>query len=145
MPADHRSPAHRWIADLVESLEAHLAVETRIRVMESCGQACARSGPLRAAEACRGDLDAWLATLARWHGGEEYVQRDGDLVHVVCAECLCPLVKDGPARLPDTFCYCAIGWMKETFGAVMGRPVDVELVASIKRGAEQCRFVIRPA
>ena len=91
----------------------------------------------------QGDLDNWLATLARWHGGEEYIRRDGDIVHVICAECLCPLVKDGPPRLPDTFCYCSLGWMQEMFGVVAEKPVDVELVESIKRGGQECRFIIR--
>jgi predicted hydrocarbon binding protein len=29
------------------------------------------------------------------------------------------------------------------FGTVVGKPVEVELVESIKRGAERCRFIIR--
>jgi predicted hydrocarbon binding protein len=143
MKMDHKEFTYRWVKDLVESLDAHLDDETKIALLESCGQACARAGPVRAAEACRGNLDAWLVTLAKWHGGEEYVRRDGDVVHVICDECLCMLVKDGPTRLPDTFCYCSLGWMKEVFGVVAEKPVEVELIESIKRGAEQCRFVIR--
>jgi predicted hydrocarbon binding protein len=33
--------------------------------------------------------------------------------------------------------------MKETFEAVVGGPVDVTLVESIKRGGERCKFVVR--
>jgi predicted hydrocarbon binding protein len=33
--------------------------------------------------------------------------------------------------------------MKETFEAVIGRPVDVALVESVKRGGQRCRFTIR--
>jgi hypothetical protein len=32
--------------------------------------------------------------------------------------------------------------MKETFGAVMGKPIEVELIQSIVRGAETCEFAI---
>jgi predicted hydrocarbon binding protein len=140
---DYKKFAQRWVKNLMVSMDAHLDEETRIRLMESCGRACARTGPARVAKSCQGNLDEWLATLARWHGGEEYVHRDGDVVEVTCAECLCDLVKDGPARLPDTYCYCSLGWMKETFEAVVEKPVDVALVESIKRGDQRCRFTIR--
>jgi len=140
---DHKEFTHRWVKNLIESIDACLDEETKIRLMESCGRACAHGGPIRAAQACQRNLDGWLATLRKWHGGEELVQREGDVIHVLCTECLCTLVKDGPARLPDTYCYCALGWMKETFGTVVGKPVDVELVESIKRGGQECRFIIR--
>jgi predicted hydrocarbon binding protein len=140
---DYKKFTQRWVKNLVASMDAHLDEETRIRLMESCGRACARAGPARVAKGCQGNLDEWLATLARWYGGEEYVRRDEDVVEVTCARCLCDLVKDGPARLPDTYCYCSRGWMKETFEAVVEKPVDVALVESIKRGGQRCRFTIR--
>jgi hypothetical protein len=71
------------------------------------------------------------------------VQRDGDTVEVLCADCLCALVKDGTARLSDTYCTCSLGWMKETFETVMGRPVDVTLDESVKRGGQRCRFTVQ--
>ena len=52
------------------------------------------------------------------------------------------IAKDIPEGLSDTYCYCSLGWMKETFGAVMGKPVGVELIQSIVRGAETCKFAI---
>ena len=143
MEISHKEFTHRWVKNLIECIDIHLDEATRKQLMESCGRACARAGPIRAAEACRGNLDAWMSTLAKWHGGEEYVQRDGNLVHVTCAECLCILMREGPPRLPDTYCYCSLGWMKEMFGTVVGKPIEVELVESIKRGAERCRFIIR--
>jgi predicted hydrocarbon binding protein len=127
----------------MDSMDAHLDEETRRRLMGSCGRACARTGPADVAKRCQGDLDEWLATLAKWHGGEEFVSRDGDIVHAVCRECFCDLVKDGPPTLSDTYCYCSLGWMKETFEAVTGRPVDVVLLESVKRGDQRCKFTIR--
>jgi predicted hydrocarbon binding protein len=43
----------------------------------------------------------------------------------------------------DTYCACSLGWMKETFEAVMGRPVDVTLVEPVKRGGQRCQFMIQ--
>ncbi|MDH4209773.1 MAG: DUF6144 family protein, partial [Anaerolineae bacterium] len=140
---DHKEFTHRWVKNLIDSIDAHLDEETKIRLMESCGRACARGGPVHVAKACQGNLDNWLAILRKWHGGEEYVQRDGDIVHVICTECLCALVKDGPASLPDTYCYCSRGWMKEVFETVVGKPVDVDLIESVKRGGQMCQFTIQ--
>jgi hypothetical protein len=139
---DRQEFTQRWIQNLMSSMEAHLDEGTRARVMESCGRACARAGPVHAAMECQGDLDAWLDRLTRWHGGRENVRREGDAVHLICEQCLCPLVQDAPERLPDTYCACSLGWMKETFGTVLGRPVQVSLLESILRGGERCRFVV---
>jgi hypothetical protein len=87
----------------MERMENHLDAETRVELMEACGRACARSCPARVARDCHGNLEHWLTILARWHGGEEYVRRDRDTVEVLCADCLCALVKDGPAKLSDTY------------------------------------------
>ena len=143
MEVDYKEFAQTWVKNLIESMDVHLDEGTRMRVMESCGRACARRGPASVAEEHRGDLDGWLATLAKWHGGKEYVQRDGDVVYLICPECFCTLVKDGPARLPDTFCACTRGWMKEVFETVVGKPVEVDVVETIKRGGQQCRFTIK--
>ena len=139
---EHKEFTKKWIKNLMENMDAHLDERTKVELMESCGRACARSGPVHVARECRGNLDRWLATLREWHGGEEHVQQDGDVVRVVCTDCLCPVAKDIPEGLSCTYCYCSLGWMKETFGAVVGKPVDVELLQSIVRGAETCEFAI---
>ena len=46
-------------------------------------------------------------------------------------------------RWDRSYCTCSLGWMKETFEAVMGRPVDVTLVESVKRGGQRCQFMIQ--
>jgi predicted hydrocarbon binding protein len=132
----------RWVKNLIDSIDAHLNEETKISLMESCGRACARGGAIRSAEACRGNLNKLLSTLERWIG-KGNVQQDDNVVHVVYTKCLCHLVAAGPPRLPDTYCYCSRGWLKEMFETVVGKPVDVDLRKSIKRGAQQCSFTIR--
>ena len=132
----------RWVKNLMDSMDAHLDEETKIALMESCGRACARGGPIRSAEACQGDPDRWLSTLGKWIG-KENVRKDGNVVHIVYNKCLCHLVADGPPRLPDCYCYCSRGWLKEMFETVVGKPVDVDLTDSIKRGGQQCSFTVQ--
>ncbi len=131
----------KWIRNLVDSLDKHLDLEVRVKLMELCGRACARGGASRAAALCRGNLDRLLYRLEEWIG-KGNVQREGDLVRVVYPRCFCPMVALGPSRLPDTYCFCSLGWMKEMFETVLKRPVEVELHESIKRGGKCCRFTV---
>ena len=137
-----RKPAERWIVNLMESLEAHLDEEKRMTVMESCGRACARSGAISSVESCARSVDNLLSTLKEWRG-KGNARRDGNVVHVAYPRCLCHLVAKGPEHLPDTYCLCSRGWLKEMFERVLGEPVEVELLDSVKRGAKQCRFTVR--
>jgi predicted hydrocarbon binding protein len=134
--------SERWIENLMGAMDAHLDEGTKAALMESCGRACARLGAIGSAEKCDGDVDRLVATLEKWIG-EGNAQRDGDVVHVVYPRCLCHLVAKGQERLPDTYCLCSRGWLKEMFETVVGHPVEVALLESVKRGAEQCRFTVR--
>jgi hypothetical protein len=42
-----------------------------------------------------------------------------------------------------TFCQCSRGYVEWNWRAILGRPVQVEVVASRIAGAEECEFVIR--
>ena len=65
------------------------------------------------------------------------------MLHVVYPRCFCHLVAKGPERLPDIYCLCSRGWLKEMFETVLGELVEVDLLDSVKRGADQCGFTVR--
>jgi predicted hydrocarbon binding protein len=132
----------RWLTNLVEAMDEHLDEATRTTLMESCGRACARGGAVASAEKCGGDVDKLVSTLEKWVG-KGHARRDGDVVRIVYPKCFCHLVAQGPERLPETYCLCSCGWLKEMFETVMGTPVEVELLESVKRGAERCSFTVR--
>lgn len=58
------------------------------------------------------------------------------------AQCLCPLVENCPKGLSPTYCLCSLGYVKEMHEQRFGRPVEVELVDSVLRGGERCKFRI---
>lgn len=132
----------RWVTNLMEAMEAQLDEASRTMLMESCGRACARAAPIDSAKECEDDVDKLVSTMEKWIG-KGNVRKDGDIVQVVYPKCFCHLVAKGPAQLPDTYCLCSRGWLKEMFEAVTGTPVDVELLESVKRGAERCTFTVR--
>ncbi len=133
----------QWVITLMENMEKGLDQPARRRLMGQCGRACARRGGLFAtAQACRGDV-AKFVQLAGARISKDLCHIEGDLIHWGYPRCFCELVAAGPARLPETYCYCSVGWVEEMFETVSGKPVKVELVQSVKRGAPDCRFIVR--
>ncbi len=62
------------------------------------------------------------------------------------AACYCPIVRTNLDRgMPITFCYCGAGWFRQQWEAATGRPVRVEVVQSVLKGDDACRFAIHLA
>jgi hypothetical protein len=131
----------RWVTDLLENLENSLEKGELERLLVENGRDCARGGAIDHARERAGDLEGFLEVMRSWLGGDN-VSRDGDRIRVVYDRCLCPLVAEGPDRLPDSYCICSTGWLHEMFETVTGNPVEVELHDSIKRGGKACVFTV---
>jgi hypothetical protein len=123
-------------------LESEVPETERRAILEGRGRSCARRGPVRFAREAGGDPDKLLATMAGWLGPEG-ARRDGDVIHIRYAKCLCPLVGDLTEALPKSFCDCSVGWLKEMFETASGRKVEVLALETIRRGGAACRFEIR--
>ncbi len=54
--------------------------------------------------------------------------------------CSCPLVKEGLTS--GAQCDCTLGWQRETYSAILGRPVDAAVEESILRGGKRCVYRI---
>lgn len=133
----------QWVVTLMENMEKNLDQSVRLNLMGQCGRACARRGGLFAtAQSCRGDV-AKFVQLAGGRISKDLCYIEGDVIHWGYPRCFCELVAAGPARLPESYCYCSIGWVEEMFETVSGKPVRVELLQSVKRGARDCRFLVR--
>ena len=130
-----------WIKALMENLEKHFDEKTRIKLMEACGRDCTKRGAIRIAEACKDDVNQMVKTLSRIPG-LEIERKDLKNYHVTYRKCFCELVGKGPERLPDTYCECSRGWLLQMFGTSLGKPVEVEIIRTIKRGSDACEFVV---
>ena len=137
-----RKFSREWILNVVGNLEGKLDEASRTPVLEECGRACARKGAVKAAAAHKGDVDGLLNVLRGWIG-EGNARRDGDTVTLVYERCYCPNLSSFEGAVPRSYCECSRGWVKEMFETAAGRPCDVTLVSSIRRGDKECRFVVR--
>ncbi len=131
-----------WIAALLENMDRQLDPSARARVMEACGRDCARRASIKMAEPCRGDVGKLVESLAKILGSEN-CSIDGNVVRLTYNKCYCELVADGPERLSETYCLCSKGWVLEMFETAARKPVRVEVLQTIKRGAPSCRFLVR--
>jgi hypothetical protein len=132
-----------WVKTLIETMDAQLDGPSKVKLLETCGRACARRGALPSLQqAAHGQLDALLKALEA-NLGAGNARQEGNVVHLRYTKCYCPLVGDGPERLPDTYCNCSRGWALEVFGTITGKPVTVDLISSIRRGDADCRFTVR--
>ena len=131
-----------WVSTLMEKMDEQLDKEERSKLMQSCGRECARRSAIKLAQSCRGNVKKMVDTLAK-HLGEERNYIKGNSVYLEFDKCECPLVQEGPDRLPRTYCECSKGWMSEMFETTSQKPVKVEMLQTIKSGGPTCKFIIR--
>lgn len=76
---------------------------------------------------------------AAWLAAEDAVTRRYHACH-------CPWVKEslreGESDVPAAFCACSAGFHKRYWEAVLGRPLQAEIVESVLAGDDRCRIAI---
>jgi predicted hydrocarbon binding protein len=132
---------HDWLSNLMKNMDSQLDEESKIKVLEECGRACAQRHAKAEALKSKGNLDGWLETMKKWVGANN-VQKEGNSVRIVYSKCFCPLVSDLEPLLTETFCNCSRGWLKENFETVVGKTVEAKLDDSIMMGGKECRFTV---
>lgn len=109
-------------------------------VLEKTGRECAKLGTLVAS--FKGNPEGYFAAATKAWGTEFLWDKPGGMVTVTVApgECGCPLVD--ARRTPAIFCNCSVGYQKEAFETVFGRPVEAKLKASKLDGSPRCVFEV---
>ena len=129
-------------AKLIGILEQNLDEATRKKFLESLGRECARQFRSRTFDKYKGDLPGFLKSVVEpsgWVEKTEYDEKAGIIrIFDRSKHCTCPLVKEGLTS--GAQCDCTLGWQRETYSAILGRPVDAVLEESILRGGKQCIF-----
>ncbi len=131
----------RW-AGLVQILETNLDEATRKKVWQSVGREHAREYR-SLTDKYKGNIEGFLDDIRKqWVESAEYDAAKGTIRIVDRSPvCTCPLVRQN--LTPQSFCDCTLGWQKEAYSAVLGRPVEASLEESILRGGKRCVFRIQ--
>lgn len=146
-----------WVKGAMERLDTLVDDETRIRVMENCGYACADMN--------RQPIDEAIERRRNYEGIDEFLEaeqrnpsrgtrlvREGNVLYQYYTphtfreglRCYCSLLRGLPAdeNISLTYCHCSRGFIKKLWEAVLERPVRVELLQSTVSGAPECKFAI---
>ncbi len=141
----------RLIAQLDEKLERPV----REAIMESCGRLC-HDGAHPAAQKATPESATKFLDGMRQYVGKEAIREEADEtvvyfkytrnprgLKVADGYCLCPIFENAPKGLSPTYCHCSVGYVRAIFEQGLGKPVKVELTASVLRGAKSCDFTVR--
>jgi hypothetical protein len=134
-----------WLTDLLEAMETQLDRETRVRLIEACGKGCFHRFDFKQDISRRGQgsLDNLIAAYRQ----NFEIWREGSLVHIRYGEvspgCYCPAARFRPARADDLHCECTRMTHQTIFETALGRPFEVEVVESVRRGGKTCHFLVR--
>lgn len=153
--AENGNPEADWYKDrldqarvrfskMVEVLDSALPTDSRKKIFESVGRECANQYSELTWKKYRGNLKGFLESIQTKDGWVESVvfdERQGvititDKQHT----CTCPLVKQGTT--PASQCDCTLGWQKETYSQIVGKPVHAVVLKSILRGDDRCVYQI---
>ena len=129
-------------ARLVQILDENVEAPVLKKVWENLGRD--HAGEYRPlTDKYRGNLEGFLNEIrGQWVEKAEYDAAKGSIRIVdKSPTCTCPLVRQN--LTPPSFCDCTLGWQKEAYSAVVGRPVEATLEESILRGGKRCVFRIQ--
>lgn len=127
-----------WIADIVREVEKSTDPATCARILESCGRHCAPVSLIKKAKEIYKNSDGVPEFLARLGEVFDALQIEDNAVY---PQCYCDQIKGIPkSDVPDAYCHCSVGWIREVFEQAIGRSVKVERVKTLVSGGDECRF-----
>lgn len=143
-PEDQRLAFSKYqVANMVSFMAADPKSEAYAAILERTGRECAKLGQL--GTKFKGNLEGYFAAVKKLWGTDCSQNKETGRITIAVAEgeCGCPMVD--PKRTPAFFCHCSAGYQRETFEAVLGRPVTVSLKESKLGGSKRCVFEVSPA
>jgi hypothetical protein len=140
VPDQRLAFARHQVAKMVGFMAADTTAPACARILENTGRECAKLGGLSVK--FKGDPEGYFAAGRKNWGTDFSWDKEKGIVTVAVAEgeCSCPLVDS--TRTPPFFCNCSVGYQKESFETVFGRPVRASLKESKLGGSKRCVFEI---
>jgi len=128
------------LAKMLGFMAAGTPAETCAGILEKTGRECARLGQLQVR--FKGDPEGYFAEAKKNWGTDFTWDKPRGVITVTVAEgdCGCPLVDQ--RRTPAIWCNCSVGYQKETFETIFGKPVRARLKESKLSGSKRCVFEV---
>ena len=124
-------------------LEPDFDEKARDMCLEATGRLCCNLFLPWAGLSTDCDIDTFLENMTNRFPGVRNLERKGEVVHIEMfggeGECGCPLIRDKHHEPTPLWCQCGNYWYKTMLEAVVGHPVQVELIDScLGTGASTC-------
>lgn len=133
----------KWISNVVREIDQRTDEATCAAILQACGRACTPVGLIEKAKRIYRESPDLAEFLSRLGEVFEAVQIEDGAVYVVYPRCYCEQIRDLPVEdVPDAYCHCSVGWIRQFFEQVLGRAVAVERVKTIVSGDAECRFKV---
>jgi hypothetical protein len=144
----------QWIKRFFDIVDQQLDAETRNKLMQSNGAACARGAYGEFTDDKPATIEEIDRKISQWQQnlGEENIYRVDNTIYfnyvgnpkglkISDGYCLCPMIENKPEILSPTYCQCSVGYVGYMFQRFLTfRPVTVELLESLRSGGKACRF-----
>ena len=133
--------ARYQLAKRIGFIATDTAAEACAGILEKTGRECAKLGQLQVR--FKGDPEGYFAAIKKAWGTDSTWNKEKGIITIAVAEgeCGCPLVDS--KRTPAFWCNCSVGYQKESFETIFGKPVQVSLKESKLSGAKRCIFEVK--
>ena len=146
----------KWVKRFFDVMDQQIDEKTRKKLMQANGVACAKGAYGEITAAKPASLEEIDKTIALWQQklGKGNIHRKDNTVYfnyvgnpkglkISDGYCLCPMIENGPATLSPTYCQCSAGYVQHMFQKLITyKPVEVELLESLRGGGKACRFKV---
>ncbi len=146
--------ADHWVKRFFDAVDQTLDEPTRRTLMELNGKNCFRAYLQSSKQDIKPvDFATWAKKISEGPKRDD-VSIEGNVIRYQFSSsaetgaaspegiCLCPVAESKPAGMSPTYCYCSVGYVKESFELRFNRKVDVELTDSVLRSGKRCKFKI---
>jgi hypothetical protein len=133
-----------WLTDLLEGIENQLDREQQIRLFEACGKGCFKRFAFKGALAQQGKgsleklIDAYRQYFEIWRADDGIHIRYGE----TSAGCYCPAARFRPTKAGDLHCECTRMTHQTILETALAKPVQVEIIESVRRNGKTCHFLV---
>lgn len=132
-----------WLKNVVNGIEASSTDQECMRILDERGRACTPQQLIDVAKEIYSRAESMDAFLNEFRGVFEFLQIENGEISVVYPQCFCHhLAGLSMTDVPDAYCECSRGWVQELFEKATGQDVTVDVIDSVVRGGETCRFLI---
>jgi predicted Zn-ribbon and HTH transcriptional regulator len=130
------------IKNLIKELEDISDSQKRDEILEKRGRGCIGKSFLKKATDASKSAKSEKEILANLEKNIKMLKREGDNLFMIYPKCYCHHVKKFDGDIPEYYCNCSKGWIKELFKTALGREIDVEILSTVLRGGKECKFKI---